>query len=428
MDPYHSAVPRLLAGLTAPRKGLIGPWSHYYPYEAAPGPAIEYLDDALRWWDHWLKGIDTGIMREPMLRVWMQHEAACCGMRETTGRWVAEAEWPTARIQPRRYYLTPDGIAPTRAAEVARPVPPIQSVGMAGGHWCPFDMDTELARDQRIDDARSLGFDAPPLTERLEILGAPVVRLEVTADRPVAMVAVRLNDVAPDGCSRRVTLGVLNLTHRNGHESPEALVPGQRYQVRVQLKDIAHSFQPGHRIRVAISSSYWPMVLPTPEVVQLTVLAGVSELILPVRRGRVEDNQLADFGAPAQQRIRLLERVEGGGGAPRKHFEVDIVHDRVTLRSIQPASRVRFKDIGTIRENGDELVMEISDSNPEGATLHDRRWTSWERGDWNPRVETELRLTLTATEYQLKSTILATNGAETVFTRSWDHRISRRLG
>ena len=71
-DGYSNAVPRLVEGLSGPRKGLIGPWSHAFPQDGEPGPAIGFLQECLRWFDHWLKGIDTKIMDEPALRAWMQ--------------------------------------------------------------------------------------------------------------------------------------------------------------------------------------------------------------------------------------------------------------------------------------------------------------------------------------------------------------------
>ena len=72
-DAYTNAVPRLLEGLKVPRLGLIGPWAHVYPQDGMPGPAIGFLQEALRWWDHWLKGEDRGIMAEPMLRAFIEH-------------------------------------------------------------------------------------------------------------------------------------------------------------------------------------------------------------------------------------------------------------------------------------------------------------------------------------------------------------------
>src|SRR5205807_2395575 len=110
--------------------------------------------------------------------------------------------------------------------------------------------------------------------ERFEILGFPEVELELAADRPVAQAAVRLCDVAPDGSSLFVCYGVLNLTHRDGHERPEPLEPGRPYPVAIRLGAAGHAFVPGHRIRVAVSSSYWPIIWPAPEPVTLTLHAG----------------------------------------------------------------------------------------------------------------------------------------------------------
>lgn len=166
-DGYSNAVPRLLAGLESPRKGLIGPWSHNFPHNGVPGPTIGYLQEALRWWDHWLKSIDTGIMKEPMLRVWMQDYAEPAPFHaQRPGRWVAEQNWPSTRIEPFRWHLsgnaalleTPDGAAATLT--LCSP----QTTGLAGGVWCGFGGEGESPLDQRSDDGRSLTFDSAPLT------------------------------------------------------------------------------------------------------------------------------------------------------------------------------------------------------------------------------------------------------------------------
>src|SRR5204862_523556 len=143
-DAYSNAIPRLLAGLKVPRKGLIGPWAHLYPHDGVPGPAIGFLQETLRWWDQWLKGNDTGIIAE------------------------------------------------------------------------------------------------------------------------------RLNDVAPDGTSARVTYGLLNLTHRDSHEHPKPLEPGKRYLVMVTMNNVAHAFPAGHKVRLAVSTCYWPIAWPAPQPVTLS--------------------------------------------------------------------------------------------------------------------------------------------------------------
>ena len=143
-------------------------------------------------------------------------------------------------------------------------------------------MAPELPLDQRLDDAGSLVFDTEPLEAPLAIVGSTLVELAIAADKPQAMVAVRLSDVAPDGAATRVSYGILNLSHRESHETPSPLTPGQRYDVKVQLTEAAHVFAKGRRIRIAISSSYWPMVVPSPEAATLTLWSGESRATLPV--------------------------------------------------------------------------------------------------------------------------------------------------
>ncbi|HXV76318.1 MAG TPA: CocE/NonD family hydrolase, partial [Candidatus Polarisedimenticolaceae bacterium] len=223
-DGYSNAVPRLLAGLRGPCKGLIGPWAHTFPHTGYPGPPIGFLQEAVRWWDEWLRGRTTGIMEEPRFRVWMQESVPPAPQyEERPGRWVAEASWPSPRIELQRFRLNPGRLqhAPSQPTTIAFSSP--QTTGLAAGEWCAFGADGEMPLDQRPDDGRSLVFDGDALAERVEILGAPVVELDLSSDAPVAMIAVRLNDVAPDGTSARVSYGLLNLTHRDDHERPTPL-------------------------------------------------------------------------------------------------------------------------------------------------------------------------------------------------------------
>ena len=235
-----------------------------------------------------------------MLRVWMQDSVDPQPFyEERPGRWVAEAVWPSPRIEQRRLFLNPGRLeaAPSQATRLAFSSP--QTTGLTAGEWCAFGAEGEMPLEQRPDDGRSLTFDTEPLAEPLEILGAPVVELDLAADEPNALLAVRLNDVQTDGTSTLVTYGLLNLTHRDGHERPAPLEPGRLVRVRLQLNDIAHAFPAGHRLRVALSSSYWPIAWPSPEPVVLTVRTGKSALYLPVRPPSPDDHWLRPFEPPA---------------------------------------------------------------------------------------------------------------------------------
>src|SRR5207248_11774344 len=135
--------------------------------------------------------------------------------------------------------------------------------GLLAGDWCPYGAPEELPPDQRAEDGLCLCWTGPPLAEQLEILGFPEAVLTVAADRPSALVCVRLCDVAPDGNSTLVTRGLLNLTHRGGHDEPRPLEPGRRELVRVDLKAIGQVVPAGHQLRVAVSTAYWPWAFPS---------------------------------------------------------------------------------------------------------------------------------------------------------------------
>ncbi|MGH3115003.1 MAG: CocE/NonD family hydrolase, partial [Gaiellaceae bacterium] len=303
-DGYTNAVPRLLAGLSVPRKGLVGPWAHAFPDDALPGPSIGFLQECVRWFDHWLKGAGNGVMDEPMLRVWMQDSVAPRPQYELRpGRWVAEPAWPSPHVGSRVWELPLDG---------PRSLLGVQTNGKEAGVWTSEGQSADLAGDQRPDDAVSLAFDSEPLAEPLEILGFPEVAVGLAVDRPSALVAVRLCDVFPDGTSALVTRGLLNLTHRESHEHPRPLEPGRRYEVRVPLDFTAYSFPAGHRLRVAVSPTYWPWAWPSPEPVMLALRAGRLEL--PERAPRPEDSGLREFEEPEHSAPLRVEAVAAGPG------------------------------------------------------------------------------------------------------------------
>lgn len=425
-DGYSNSVFRLMAHLQSPRKGLIGPWGHKYPHLGIPGPAIGFLQESLRWWDRWLKNIETGIMNEPMLRVWMQESVPpTTYYEERPGRWVAESSWPSPFTILHKYPLAAGRIGeederiPERPLRIQSPL----SVGLFAGKWCSYAAGPDLAHDQREEDGGALVFDSASLEETIEILGAPVVELDLQADQPVAMVAVRLSDVAPDDKATRVTYGLLNLTHRNSREHPEYLNPEERYRVRVQFNDIAQVFPKGHRLRLSLSTSYWPLAWPPPEPVRLTVYTGSSSLCLPIRRPRDTDKPLAAFGEPegaAPLRKTLVEPEHHNWRVIR-----DLAKDESTLEVINDKGTFRLDDIDLEVQNKTvETYTYQADnfSSVRGETLGVR---SFKRQEWAVKTVTRTVLTSTSTHFHLLADLDAYEGDKRVYCQSWDKTIPR---
>src|SRR6202034_36980 len=195
-------------------------------------------------------------------------------------------------------------------------------------------------------------LDAP-----IEILGAPIVTLDVASDRPLANLVVRLCDVQPTGESLRVSYGVLTLTHRDGHEQPALLAPGERTRVHIKLNDAGTVFPAGHKVRVAISTAYWPMIWPSPETATLQIFAGTLDL--PQRSPNDADGKLAPFLEPETatpekptilrrdgMRIERIDRIDLESGTQDKtdyHVEEnDPLSAVAELRHTQTLSRNKW--------------------------------------------------------------------------------------
>jgi putative CocE/NonD family hydrolase len=425
-DGYRNTVFRLLEGLQCPKKGLVGPWSHIYPHFGTPGPLMGFMQESLRWWDHWLKGLDTGIMDEPALRAWVQDSVPPrTQYLERPGHWVTEPSWPSPNIEPLNYHLNASGtLAETPEAETPVSFCSPASNGIYSGSWCPFGLPGDFPPDQREEDGQSVCFDTLPAAEPVEILGYPEVTLTLASDRPLALVALRLCDVAPDGASLFVTRGMLNLTHRESHEHPSPLEPGRRYTVTVRLNSVAHTLPSGHKWRLAVSSNYWPHLWPSPEPVTLTLYAGdPCRLALPARPPRPEDAGIPPF-EPAEgseplalETLRMKDR--------RLNIDRDLVTGRVQY--IDRSDNGWTRQVATGIEYGAASLDEhkVLEGDPLSAVTRCERTVTVGRGEWRTRIETISTMTGDAHDFHLNNVLDAYEGDTRVFTKTWTKTVPR---
>jgi len=428
-DGYTNPVFRLMQHLDVPRRAILGPWGHRYPHLGGPGPGIDFLGECLKWWDRWLKGTDNGIEHEPRLRVWMMAPSSPLDAT-SPGRWVAEDDWPSPRIEERAWRLGAGALLGDGEQALGRDNEPMSiqsplSVGLFAGKWCSYAEETDLPWDQRQEDGGALLFDTAPLDAPLEILGAPTVELELAADQPVAMVAVRLCDVAPNDRSTRVSFGILNLTHRESHARPEPLTPGEPVRVRITLNNIAQRFARGHRIRLAVSSSYWPLAWPPPRPARLTLHPKGSRVVLPLRPPRPEDAELRGLGQP-----RMAEAPPTTLLAPadrRWNVNLDLGSNRVDLQVLNNDARIRFDEHGLeVTREARELYSYVNNdyATVRGVVEHVRQF---KRGNWLVRTVTTTTLTADEANFIIRATLDAYEGEVRVFARSWDETIPRDL-
>ncbi len=426
-DPYSNPIPRLVAGLDSPVKGLIGPWGHQYMHQAVPGPKMGYMDEALRWWDHWLKGEDTGLMDEPAYRVWVQDSVLPSNChQERPGYWANESGWPSSNIDTATLHLNDRTLDQAAGTEVCISICSPQTTG----HCTPFFGSggaggPEDPPDQRPDDDSSACFDGAVLEEAFTILGAPAINLDVASDQENAFVCVRLNEVLASGESLQVSYGILNLTHRNCHEFPEALEPGKRYSVRIQLNDIAHTFAPGSRIRIAISTSFWPIVWPSPRPATVSLFTGGSTLDLPVREPRSSDAEARPLPPPRHSRVHptsiLVEPEPEYSG-----FEVDTNTGIQSFIYRTDSGTKMYDRHGWTTSVKADYQYHIHPDDPTSACVDLSATESYGReGLLDGRIEATQKMTCDETHFIIEAKLDVFDGETEICSRQWNKRIAR---
>ncbi|MFJ6084268.1 CocE/NonD family hydrolase [Streptomyces sp. NPDC092369] len=418
-DPYRDAVLRLVEHLPADRvRGLIGPWSHQYPDRGLPpGPAIGFLQETLRWWDHWLKGKDTGVMADPLLRSYVSDSHPPATVHDTLpGRWVGEPAWPSPHVKTTTYGLRG---AP---AIVRSPM----HTGVDAGRFFPFGNDADLPPDQRDEDARSACFEFEVPAETW-VLGRPRVRLRLTSEVARGQVIARLCDVAPDGSSTLVTRGVLNLSARFGRERAVPWTPGAVEDVTFELNGIGYAVPAGHRIRLAVSSAYWPWIWPQPEsAAGFTMDPEGSALELPVREqeltydirfGEPEEaepigvNYPPTLDEPRPERVVVRDVAKG-----EWRLEVDPRHG---------GTRV-YPDGLEFTEDALETYT-IDERDPLSARARSDWSIRLHRPElaWDTTVRTRSEITCDEKDFIASNEVICTEGGEVIFHRTWEKRIPR---
>ncbi|WP_197918717.1 CocE/NonD family hydrolase [Thiosulfatihalobacter marinus] len=418
-DGYRNTMAHLVENLDAPVKGLVGPWNHKYPHFAVPGPRIDFLGEMLRWWDRWLKGVDNGAEDWPEMRVWvMDSVAPRVSYEERPGRWVAIRDWHGER-SPETWHLNGAMLA-GGPGDVARKVVPSLACGQGTGEYFPFGFGPgELPDDQRRDDALSCCFDSAETPGARDIIGAPEVTLRLCSDKARAQVAVRLCDLRPDGTSALIAHGFLNLRQRQGRSAMQDLPVGEVVEARVVLDQCAYHLPAGHRLRLAVSSSYWPFVWPEAEQAVLEIVGG--HMSLPLRPVAQGDEWVFDppKAAPPLARERLEKARES------KRLILDAGSNTLSLEITGDDGKLRDLPTGLDHATRVEERFVIREGDPLSAEASFRWDRSLGRGAWGARVISGVTMRADKAGFIVEADMEVREGDATVFDRKWRAQVPR---
>lgn len=422
-DGYRNTPIKAIEGLGSKAKALIGPWVHKYPHFAYPKPRADFHGEAIAWWKRWLNGEQTGVEHWPQMRAYiLDGPKPAVRREEDPGFWISKDSWAKPDMQ--AFHLDPAG----RLAEgpalgnAERPVflrSPLDT-GTQSGEFFTLKPDAEMAGDQRLDDAGSLVFETAALEEDSDYLGEPVVSFRVSTRADFANVIARIVDVHPDGTATRVSFGVLNLAHRLSHEKPQAMPHGEFVDVKMVLDACGYRFRRGHRIRLSVSSAYWPMILPPPSDPGLTFDLGSLSLSLPVlgshRRITVKEPDNPD---------PLPKYISRTPSATQRGVYRDLTRNRVEYRILEDTGLNEHPQTGLATRECRRETWAITPDDPLSASGNCHWTTEARRPGWSIRTECRASLRATATDWLISARVTAFEDDRQVFEKAWDKKIRR---
>ncbi|ESY29592.1 CocE/NonD family hydrolase [Mesorhizobium sp. C386A] len=426
-DFFPDTVFRLVEHLSSPVKGIMGPWAHMYPDMAHdPGPAIGFLQETLRWWDCYLKDKPTGVEDDPALRVYIQDPVPPATRYATRlGRWVTEPSWPSPNVTTRTMRLGDMFCRDSVGVDLV-PVDTPGHCGIDGGRIMPTGGPADLPPDQREEDGRSVCFDSAPLTEAVTVLGMPAAKLRVHADGAAANLIVRLCDVAPDGASTLVTRGFLNLQRHEGMDRTVDMPPGSVAEVTVPMMVAGYKFPAGHRIRLAVSTAYWPFMWPHPVPAQVALDPAGGALVLPVRNADAPSESVR-FGPPEHSERPVPANafsvvVPTEKGPPRLvDYNPETMEWRLTDAS---GSRLCFPD-GLQYEEGSRGTRSIRSDDPASARSGSEHYFQLQRPGWDVEISAKGTMQVEDDNFVTEYELTATLDGKQVHHRKWHDRIPR---
>ena len=403
-DAYKNAVGEIVARLSAPAKGIIGPWVHKYPHFAVPEPRIGFLQEALRWWDRWLLERDTGVEQDPNLRIYvMEHLPPARWYERRPGRWLGLSAYPesswTLEVPGTRLPVT-----------INSP----QDCGSEAGEYCAIWLGPEMPGEQSPDDSRSFCYDSAVLDEAMTIVGRPRVRLHLAAEQRSVKLVARLCAVAPDGASSRVSYGAINLAYCQWHSKSNKLLA----ELSFELDAIGYQLPAGHKLRLALSTSYWPLLWPAPGAGAVSLLQ--ASLSLPLLAAEPEPVSFAahESAAPAPLvNIRPAAHQREPGSDPASGV--------VSLKIVDDFGANRNEATGLTTGSVARELWSIHPDDPNSARGQCHWTQQLQRPGWDIRTEARAQMRSDADNFYLEAELEAFANGELALQKRLTESIAR---
>lgn len=431
-DLFRDTPFRLAQNLKCPLKILVGPWAHLYPHEAVPKPAIDFIGEAIKWWDFWLKGKNNGVMDASSLIFYeMEHMHSEPSIEFRKGRWITEGELPNPNISSKKYFLNSGSLSDNahisnKKMEITSP----QNYGMSSGDITSFGLAGDIPLDCRADEGGALTFRSEILEEDLNILGQANLKVCVIADKEQAFISAILVDESPDGDQALITRGFFNLMHRDSDVHPKAVILNKEMRIEILMQGVSWKLAKGHKLLLHLGSTYWPVIWPSPEPVKLTFKEGTSILNLPIRINSRKQDSYIHFKDPKSQVNKTYKTIEAG--SIERDYNIDMTTGLVTQRVyidggvFGPVGKIYFRETDTEFHDKSERTYSIHPNDPLTAEAEMKQSRSIKKGKLKIKLETYSHQKSTKTHFILSAWCKCWENGKLFHSVDWDYKVPRK--
>ena len=426
-DGYTNTIFRMMQYLPGPKKALIGPWAHKYPHFATPGPRIGFLQECLRWWDRHLKDIENGIMDEPTIYAWMQDPVSPNpAIEHRPGHWIVESEWPPQNQNHLQFHVSENRLqrekdSNSELIEICSP----ENAGRTAPSWCVYGLTADGPLDQQGESGLMTFFDTEPLDKDINIFGFPILHAKIVSDVPQANLVAVLSMVNSNNEATFISFGILNLSHRNDHLDLEPLPNGEPTDIKIQLNVTGQQIPAGYKLRLQLSTAYWPIIWPSNEKAKLQIIPNETYLDLPVRAKTSRDENLKPFPEPEGAPPLECEILEEGNF--KRLLEIDQATGYETIKRYFDTGRIEHTQTGLIVRDISTEEFKIHPNDPNSAYGVCRWIKSYQREDWKAEITTEISVRALNSKWEIHAEFTASDQKGKVLDRQWNEEIARDL-
>lgn len=425
-DSYTNPVFTLMQGLKVPRKAIIGPWAHVYSHDGFPAPAMGFLQEALKWWDKWLKDEDNDVLDCPMIQAYIEDPLKPSSkVSEVKGRFVGLESYPSKDINYHTYFLNPYRLTQEKSKQSIKINTP-QNHGLLAGEWMGAAVLGESPADQRLDDGLAVVFESEILQDELDVLGYPLLKVKLNSDKPKAMLFAQLSEVREDGFVQRVSYGVLNLALNKERSEFTPLIKNEWIQRELRLDCCGHRFAKGSKIRLSLATTFWPMFWPMPENVTLTLDLNECDFALPVFSGKDSNKVNLEAQSAPLTPLTLLKE-----GRVDRSITYDILSDTYTcitdgVGGVFGEGVYRFDEIDVLVEHNLKRELVLQNEDPLSA-----KYTITQKmkiGRENCMMDADIILTQTSDKeyFYIKGKMQVKENEKLVFDKNYNYKTLRK--